>query len=463
MSLTRRNLLKRASLSAGALALSPVMSPVLAQLKAQAAGVAGGAKRFLFVMEGNGLPWQQVTPAGVNRGKESDRTKLVDLSMKDLQLTKALEPLAPWKDRLTVINGLSGKVCGGGHSNNFGALGVYPAGGGVGNSGSPRAETIDAAIGKKLGGIFPHVGLGITDRPEHNIVYNCSAWDRGKPLPTTCHPMTAYANLFGSVAGGQAKAEFQARSNVLDFLTDDLKRLQKEVGSAEKEKFEAHVGAYEALRNRQSRLNEIESTLRKQAPVASDKYKSDVETDRLDAHFDLAAASLIGGLTNVVTIASGVGDPYFSVKFGGLGVTVAKHTLGHGGNSGDMKWDEAEVVIRRFHFEQIARLMKKLQAVPEGSGTMLDNTVIVYLSDAAESHHSRCWEWPLVMIGNAGGKIRAGRYVEYPYWGNKGHRELGNFYTTLLHTAGEERPYVGMHEPALKGISADGPLPELLA
>jgi hypothetical protein len=128
-----------------------------------------------------------------------------------------------------------------------------------------------------------------------------------------------------------------------------------------------------------------------------------------------------------------------------------------------MKWDEAEVVIRRFHFEQIARLMKKLQAVPEGSGTMLDNTVIVYLSDAAESHHSRCWEWPLVMIGNAGGKIRAGRYVEYPYWGNKGHRELGNFYTTLLHTAGEERPYVGMHEPALKGISADGPLPELLA
>ncbi|HYE19764.1 MAG TPA: hypothetical protein VEA69_15040 [Tepidisphaeraceae bacterium] len=88
---------------------------------------------------------------------------------------------------------------------------------------------------------------------------------------------------------------------------------------------------------------------------------------------------------------------------------------------------------------------------------------IVYLPDAAEGHHSRCWDWPMVLIGNAGGKLKAGRYVEYPHWGLKGHREIGNLYTTLLHVAGERRPYVGMHQALLKPVSADGPLPERLA
>ena len=95
---------------------------------------------------------------------------------------------------------------------------------------------------------------------------------------------------------------------------------------------------------------------------------------------------------------------------------------------------------------------------------MLDNTVIVYLSDAAEGHHSRCWEWPFVVLGNAAGKLKSGRYVEYPYWGRPGHREIGNLYATLLHLAGDKREYFGQHDPMLKGeAQANGPLPELLA
>ena len=125
---------------------------------------------------------------------------------------------------------------------------------------------------------------------------------------------------------------------------------------------------------------------------------SAVETDRLDAHFDIAAAALIGGLTNVVTLASGVGNPFFSVRFTGLGIDFAKHGIGHGGTYNGMTWNVMSTTIRRFHFELIARLMKKLEAVPEGGGTMLDHTTIVYLSDAAEGHHSRCWEWPFVLI-----------------------------------------------------------------
>lgn len=469
---SRRAFLKSASLGAGSL----VLAPVLRQIEAQAAGTAQTGKRFVFVVEGNGLPWQQIQPLGIGRNgiqlksgevsvvqKPEARDQLVTKPLGDHALPKALEPLNPWKEQVTIVQGLSGRVTGGGHSTDFGALGCYFANGGNGNSGRPQAETIDIALGKKLGGIFPQVGLGIADRPELSIINNCSAWDKGKPMPTQCRPDLAFAGLFGSVAGGTGRDEFLARNNMLDYLIDDLKRLEKQVSGAEREKLGEHLAAYEALRQRQSRLNEIESTLRKHAPVVNDKYRSNVETDRLDAHFDLAAATLIGGLTNVVTIASGVGSPFFVVRFGGLGIPVSKHAIGHGESYQGKTWEEMAITIRRFHFELIARLMKKLQAAPEGNGTMLDNTLIVYLSDAAEAHHSKCMEWPCVMIGKLGGKFKAGRYVEYPYWGLKGHKTIGNLYATFLHALGERREYFGVMDPMLKDLDLMGPLPELLA
>jgi hypothetical protein len=100
--------------------------------------------------------------------------------------------------------------------------------------------------------------------------------------------------------------------------------------------------------------------------------------------------------------------------------------------------------------------------VPEGDGTMLDNTLIVYVSDGAEGHHSRCWEWPFVMLGSAGGKLKNGRYVDYPGYGQLGHRTTANLYTTFLNLAGSSAERFGMADPNLKDLDQTGPLTELL-
>ena len=440
---------------------SLLLAPLLAQLKAQAAGAAR-PPRFVFLVEGNGLPPGQITPLGIKRGNKSPN--MVSQSLVDLELPPSLQPIKPYQDRLTVVNGLSGKIAGGGHSNDFGALGCHNCGSGVGNSGTPQGETIDVALGKKLGGIFTQVGLGISDRESHNIIYNCSAWGKSQPLPTICHPTTAYGHLFGSVAGGDSLAKFNAKTNLLDYLAEDVRRLEREVPASERDKLEAHLAGYEDMRNRQSRLGEIEDTLRATAPEVTDKFASTVECDRLDAHFDIGAAALIGGLTNVLTIASGVGNPHFSVKFTGLGIEVGKHAIGHGAGWEDMSQTETMEKIRRFHFQLLADLMAKLDKVPEGDGTMLDHTVVVYLSDAAEAHHSRCWEWPFVLLPGKRTGLVGGRYLDFPYWGHDGHREIGNLYTTLLEAAGESREYFGVHDAMLKGdAQGDGPLPELLS
>ena len=95
---------------------------------------------------------------------------------------------------------------------------------------------------------------------------------------------------------------------------------------------------------------------------------------------------------------------------------------------------------------------------------MLDNTVIVYLSDAAEAHHSRCGQWPFVLIPGKNTGLRGGRYLDFPHYMQDGHREIGNLYTTLLHTVGERREYFGVRDAMLKGVArGDGPLEALLA
>ena len=91
---------------------------------------------------------------------------------------------------------------------------------------------------------------------------------------------------------------------MLDFLKADVKAAEKAVAGAKKGQFQAYLESFETLRDRQSKLNDIKHTLREKGPVVSDKYKSAVETDRLDAQFDLGAAALICGLTTVLTLSS---------------------------------------------------------------------------------------------------------------------------------------------------------------
>ena len=90
---------------------------------------------------------------------------------------------------------------------------------------------------------------------------------------------------------------------------------------------------------------------------------------------------------------------------------------------------------------------------------MLDNTIIVYLSDAADKHHGSCFEWPFVMLG---GKQHGGRYLQYPGYQEQGHRTIGNFYNTLMHLAGKPQDQFGRLDASLDTSIQQGPLSELL-
>jgi hypothetical protein len=455
-SLQRRQFLRRLSLGASA----PVLAPLLNQL-ALGAGGKTPPVRFLFVVEGNSLPPKQVHPTDLPLFEREQRKRVLNHSLKGRKLPPALQPIGPWQDRLTVIQGLSGRMCSGGHSSDHGALGAYHA-----NQGrNIQGPTVDGLLGRMHPGIFENIVLGISSSVDKAVDFNCSAAEAGRGLATILHPDIAYHRLFGSVAKGRARDSFNARRNLLHHMQQDIKRVREQIGGVDREKLDAYLHAFESLGSKTQKLLAARADLQKVAPRQTDKYESTVETDRLDAHFELATAALIAGLTNTATIASGVGFPNFSVTFSGLGIDRAKHGIGHGLYNADDRsaWDLSEK-IRAFHFQLIARTMKALDQIPEGDGTMLDRTVIVYLSDGAETHHSRCYEWPFVVIGNAGGRLKTdGRYLQIPNYGRPGHQTINTLFNSLLHAADIPRDDFGFLDPNLDESMHRGPVAGLLS
>tara|TARA_Y100000588_G_scaffold305979_1_gene329499 strand:- start:141 stop:473 length:333 start_codon:yes stop_codon:yes gene_type:complete len=109
-------------------------------------------------------------------------------------------------------------------------------------------------------------------------------------------------------------------------------------------------------------------------------------------------------------------------------------------------------------------MVRRFEQIPDGDGTFMDNTVIVFLSDAPDTHHSTAYEWPFLLIGNISEKMNlGGRYITYPGYGKNGHRTVGSFYTTLLNVAGINDQYFGCFDTELGNEKMQtGPLSEIL-
>jgi hypothetical protein len=202
--------------------------------------------------------------------------------------------------------------------------------------------------------------------------------------------------------------------------------------------------------------------IRAAAPELDDRFTSDSPESRQEAHFDLSAAALISGITNVVTLRV----DNISVNYPKLGLTEKNvHGIGHKEVCNGKTPEEARDLIRRHHLELVAGLAAKLKAVPEGDGTMLDNTTILYFSDAGNEHHGNLAEWPYIVVGGSGGRLKiAGRYVRFPEYGADGHRTIGNWWTTWLNAFGNPVEHYGNLDLALKknGVPQTGAITEIL-
>ena len=130
---------------------------------------------------------------------------------------------------------------------------------------------------------------------------------------------------------------------------------------------------------------------------------------------------------------------------------VGIHPLGHDEAFGGVPAWKTREQIRISHVNQINTIIETLKQVPEGKGTMFDNTMIMYFPENGETHHGVGSEAPfLIMAGNNCNLNMSGRYVRLPFLGNEGHKTLGNWYTTLLYA-----PTIGCYSDCDKNLNQE--------
>jgi hypothetical protein len=436
----RRTILKQGIATLGVASLTP---PSL--LPADAPRGRSSSPKYLFVLEGNGLPQRQIHPQNVPFIPLGSRDRFQEFKLTDLPM--ALEPVGDYMNNMCIVQGITGSMCGGGHSNDHGTLGSFNARDGKLIPG----PTIDYLLGtQNKDRIFENVVLGING-PDRDVIFNVSAAGKNQPIATLCNPVAAYNRMFGALGN---KSEVAKDSALIEYLRRDAERTQRRLGQKDW-KLQKYSDAFATIDQRNQRIGWMKSI---PIPDLTDKYRSQDHVEMLDAHFEMAAAALAGDLTDSATIAVGSGFEHFQIQMNSLeGVESPRHNLGHM----NMKGTDPSVahaghheaaLVRKYVFQLIARTLANV-----------DNLVVIYTSDAAEKHHSNCDEWPHVILGNHPNLKLDGRFLYYPENGTKGQRTLNAFHNTLLHAGGIEMESFGQIVKNVAKKAQVGTLPELLS
>ncbi|MEY4788679.1 MAG: hypothetical protein RLZ61_897 [Planctomycetota bacterium] len=427
----------------GALLGTNLLSGITQAAEKPAINTVGGPKRIIFFLQNHGFDPLTCIPKGLSESCALD----------GITLEKPMQALEPYKNRMHIVTGLHGRHTSPGHSAFFGALGAYRGGTGV----PPSAATIDYALSQSLPQtILPPLCIGmesLESMKARPTLATLTASGPNQPIFMHCDPNMLYQMLFGSIAEGDIKKHYQARSDVMLEVEHMAKLKLKGLPQSESERYEKYVNGFRDLNGLREKLSKISGQLRKYAPKLDDRYsKPKFETDWHDALLEIGIAALQANLTNVLTIASGCGEYFGSWK--GLGVSDTGHGLGHIDQPGNGIWTK----IRHYNCEMLVKLMKALEAIPEGTGSMMDNTLIVYSSNNGKEQHTDGSNWPFVLLGNGGGRFKTGQYTHVK------ERPINDLYTTFLRGVGVPVDRFNLDKNmANLTHSKLGPIEELLA
>jgi len=465
---SRRDFLKTGLFSAGA------MAAWNAPLRANP-GDAGDARppmRFIFMHRGNGLwPRVMVPPSFSPQQQERERRKEpLDVDLDDHQLPDWMSPLADHKNNLTILQGLSGKMCTVGHHSWCSSLGVFKANERVS---SIKWATVDFELAKLFPSPVGHIELACFPLGGGNargaldgIATGFSA--RGPQQPNYAYgsPRVALAELFKSVSEDKtAQTQYQLDRRLLEFVARNEQQTGRPLSGSERLKITNYADSVDAIRHRNRRIDAMADVIRRHVPELDPKYlDADVSTfDRQLGHTEVLLGALISGLTNVVAFTvDELGHAYTGIP-GIEGVKVNMHDVGHGKAFGGVAAEDIRSRCREHHMTLMQRMVERLKSVPEAGGTMFDHTMICYFPDGGETHHSHGTEYPFVVMAGDRVPLQLGRrYIRLPGYGQPGHKTLGNWYTTLLNAHGGNVGHFGALDVGLQGIDQRGPIESLL-
>jgi hypothetical protein len=366
---------------------------------------------------------------------------------KGFAFTEILAPLEQFRDRLCVVSGLAHPAAGGedgsAGANHTRAAAAFLTGAHPEKGTEARVGvSVDQLVAQRIGQDTPLPSLELS---IEEAVLNCEsgfscayrntlAWKSAtSPLPMENNPQVVFEKLFGDGSNdAQRRARRQESRSLLDSVIGQVGSLQKDLPAGDRGRLAEYL---ENIREIERRIQKTEQQRRTElvipdAPVGipdsfDDHIKLMIDLQVLAYQAEVTRVSTFmfaRELSNVTYPSSGVRDPF--------------HNLSHHSNDrGNM---DRFAILNRYHVSKFAYLLDRLQATPDGDGTLLDHSMILYGSALADGNEHNHDPLPVLLAGGASGQLEGGRHIQATP-----HTTMSNLLLSMLDKVGIDLPAFG--------------------
>jgi hypothetical protein len=420
MFITKRHLSRRTFLrGAGATIALPLLDAMIPAATALAQTAAKPMPRMGFIYIPHGSVMDRWSPKATG---------------KDFEFSQILKPLAPFKDHVTIVSGLRNKPAEStsAHATTAGTWlnCVTPRPGHSANSDTTADQVAVRHIGQDTP--FPSLELstegGGPCDPSHGCSYGYTVSFRTptQPLPMEYNPRKLFYQLFGQGDTPQERRLIVDESrSILDSIASEAGSLQRRLITQDRAIVSEYLDSVREIERRIQTMEQrdISSLSLPDAPVG-------VPTDfneHLDLMFDLMALAYQANLTRVATFM--MAKEVSMRTFNNVGVSDAFHPLSHHGNN--VANMDKLAKVQTYLTDVFARFVKKLAAMKDGDGSVLDHSIILFGSNMSDSNKHNHDPLPSVILGRGYGRVKGGQHLQYPQ-----DTPLANLLVTLLERGG---------------------------
>lgn len=363
---------------------------------------------------------------------------------RDFRLSPTLEPLADLRDQLLVLTNLWNQASRGGDGHYVkiaGFLNCTTITKTLGVDINANGISMDQLAAQRLGGQTPLPSLELATAPvttgvDRNVGYtrvygSHIAWSSPtNPLAREINPRLVFERLFR--ASQPAAAGHREELRLLDTVLSDAKELRQSLGSADRARLDEYLSVVRSLEARLQKASSPEKkTWQPRTPLPVDAKPEGIPKDyaeHVTLMLDMIALAFQADITRIATFlfANEVSNQNFSFI---EGVKEGHHSVSHHQKDPD-KLQQYQL-INRWHIEQYARLLHKLQAMKEGDEPLLDNAMVLFGSGIRDGDRHDPHNLPLVLAGKGGGRLAAGQHLEFTP-----DTPLANLYVSMLDAFG---------------------------
>jgi hypothetical protein len=412
MFLTKRHLSRRTVLKGAGVTLAlPLLDAMVPAATALAQTAASPKLRmgFFYIPHGaimgntsHGADMDKWTPSGAGA---------------DFTLSPILKSLEPHKKYVTSFGNLSNQAMVGGVHGFAPATWLSATRPDKGSVGASMSATLDQIVAKTIGQSTTLPSMEVSSETTQQAAacsgaacfYNTtlSFRDSHSPLPMEFNPRKVFAMLFGEGDTPEERAAIQNQTrSLLDRISGRTRALQRELGAGDRVVLDNYL---ETVREIERRVNlvstrDLSMITVPEAPIG----ELNAFGDQVDLMFDLIALAYQADLTRVasyIMVAEGTNRTYNHI-----GVSDSFHPVSHHAN--DVGRLEKLAKIQTWHVDRFAAFVKKLAAIPDGTGTLLDHSMFLYGSNMSNSDKHNGHPLPTLLVGGGNGRLKGGQHID---------------------------------------------------